>query len=247
MDIHTCWGIRWANVDPSGMAECNSPNSATKPSRALDYPTRDNQQQPDLLDNALYAFWFNSLQFLSSGGGGGGGGAPGGGGLPVTVTLQKIQGPPTNSRTSAPKTLSCQINSRAANIPGGHLLHSIGINHEWITTSAGVSVGMGTARGVPQSDYPGVQTQVVNHAGQVPDSSAAFSNIDAAALNTYIRVGTPTGPWIPGANDCNTWANSAINNSTPHNITVGIYGVPVPVGTNVVVYSDGTVHTPGVN
>jgi hypothetical protein len=48
---------------------------------------------------------------------------------------------------------------------------------------------MGTVKGVPQSDYPGVQTQVVNHTGQVPTSSVTFNNVDPAALNTYIKVG----------------------------------------------------------
>jgi hypothetical protein len=48
-------------------------------------------------------------------------------------------------------------------------------------------------------------------------------------------------------NDCNTWANSAINNSTPHNITNGVYGVPITIGTGVVVYSDGSIHVPGGN
>jgi hypothetical protein len=115
------------------------------------------------------------------------------------------------------------------------------------STNMGVSVGMGTAKGVPQSDYPGVQTQVVNHAGQVPTSAATFNNVDAAALNTYIKVGTPTRPWIPGVNDCNTWAHQAIYNSTPHNLTYSIYEVPITYATGVVVYADGSIHQPGGN
>jgi RHS repeat-associated protein len=163
-------------------------------------------------------------------------------------------GPPSDRKTnpasstlsvtyqSSEQTATVQVNSRAANILGGQLLHSIGINHEWITTSTGVSVGMGTAQGVPQSDYPGVQTQVVDHTGQIPDSSVTYGNVNPAALNTYLTLGAPTGPWIPGVNDCNTWVNGVVNNSTPHNITLGMYGVPITIGTNVVVYSDGSIH-----
>src|SRR5579875_1939307 len=151
--------------------------------------------------------------------------------VPTVSATTPRQLTPPKSGAPAQKPLSCQIDSRAANIPGGQFLHSIGINHEWITTSTGVSVGMGTAKGVPQSDYPGVQTQVVNHAGQVPTSAVTFNNVDAAALNTYIKVGTPTGPWIPGINDCNTWARQAISNSTPHNLTYSIYGVPITYAT----------------
>ena len=145
------------------------------------------------------------------------------------------------------KAVSCEVDSRAAHIPGGQLLHAIGINHQWITTTAGVSAGMGTARGVPQSDYPGVQTQVVNHAGEVPDSRVTYGNIDPAALSTYLKMGSSTGPWIPGINDCNTWVAGAVNNSTPHNLTIGIYGVPITYATGVVVYADGSIHPPGGN
>ncbi len=141
------------------------------------------------------------------------------------------------------------MNSRQADIPGGQLLHDVGIDHEWISTPDGTDVGMGTATGVPQqSAKPGVETQVVDHTGQVPTSTNTFSGVDKAALATYTRVGTPTGRWIPGVNDCNTWAHSAINNSTPHDITMTD---PMAVGAstvlyhNVVVYADGSIHSPG--
>jgi hypothetical protein len=37
---------------------------------------------------------------------------------------------------------------------------------------------------VPQSDYPGVQTQVVDHTGEVPTSTQTFTGVDKAALAT---------------------------------------------------------------
>ena len=113
----------------------------------------------------------------------------------------------------------------------------------------GVSVGMGTAHGVPQSDYPGVETQVVDHTGQVPTSTETFTSVDKAALDTYTKVGTPTGRWVPGVNDCNTWAKNVIGQSTPHNIygylAVPGAGIPILLNQNVVVYADGSIHPPG--
>ena len=68
-------------------------------------------------------------------------------------------------QSSNSTTTTVTLNSRQANIPGGQLLHDAGINHEWISTPDGTDVGMGTAKGVPQSDAPGVETQVVDHTG----------------------------------------------------------------------------------
>ena len=148
-------------------------------------------------------------------------------------------------------TTTVTLNNRQANIPGGGALDAIGIDHQWITFD-GVSVGMGTAQGVPQSDAPGVQTQVVDHTGQVATSTQTFTGVDSAALSTYTKVGTPTGRWIPGVNDCNTWAYNVIHQSTPHDIydrapVVTKNGV-IPGHVeyhNVVVYADGSIHSPG--
>jgi len=61
-------------------------------------------------------------------------------------------------------------------------------------------------------------------------------------------VAAPDGtPWIPVVNDCNTWASQAIYNSTPHDLTTVMYGVPITYATGVVVYADGSVHAPGDN
>jgi RHS repeat-associated protein len=143
-------------------------------------------------------------------------------------------------------TTTVTLNSRPADIPGGQLLHDAGINHEWISTPDGTDVGMGTAKGVPQSDAPGVQTQVVDHTGQVPTSTQTFTGVDKAALATYTKVGTPTGRWVPGVNDCNTWAHNAISQSTPHNIygylAVPGAGIPILLHQNAVVYADGSIH-----
>jgi len=159
----------------------------------------------------------------------------------------------TNSTTT-----TVTLNRRPARIPGGQLLHDAGIDHEWITTPEGVSVGMGPANGgghvpgingIHLADGPGSPTEVVDHTGEVPISTRTFTGVDKAALATYIKVGTPTGRWVPGVNDCNIWANNVISQSTPHNIygylAVPGAGIPILLHQNVVVYADGSIHSPG--
>ena len=46
-------------------------------------------------------------------------------------------------------------------------------------------------------------------------------------------------------NDCNIWSRTVINQSTPHDISIVIYGVPTVIAHNVVVYADGSMHSPG--
>jgi len=120
--------------------------------------------------------------------------------------------------------------------------------HEWISSSDGKAAGMGTANGVPQSDAPGVKTQVVDHKGQIPERSRTFSNVDKAALDSHMVVGRPTGRWMPGTNDCNTWAAGVVGLSTPHAL-LGIdptnMNAPIVLQENIVEYADGSVHTAG--
>ena len=154
-------------------------------------------------------------------------------------------------------TFTVTLNSRKADIPGGGMLDAVGVDHQWISTSDGKAAGMGTTQGVPQSDAPGVKTEVVDHTGQVPTDTKTFSNVDRGAINSYLVIGSPTGRWVPGVNDCNTWAANAISQSTPHDVTAQI-----PIGTamagatnipifssitihNVVVYANGSMHQPG--
>lgn len=79
-------------VDPSGMSmvQCTDPKSIACVGNDPDFATTSSN--PYVLNNALYAFWLNSFQFLNSSGGGGGGGtgcgAPGAGSpLPVFRTI----------------------------------------------------------------------------------------------------------------------------------------------------------------
>jgi RHS repeat-associated protein len=151
---------------------------------------------------------------------------------------------PQNTSTQ-PQPFTVTVNSRPADIPGGQTLDKAGVDHQWITTSDGASAGMGTAKGVPQSDAPGVKTQVVDHTGQVPTKTVTYTNVDKTAINTYLKVGTPTGRWVPGVNDCNTWVANAIHQSTPHDITMVVpmsNAPPIVLYHNAVVYADGSIH-----
>lgn len=160
----------------------------------------------------------------------------------------------TGSRGSAracastgPFTLT--VNNRQAQIPGGSALAAVGVNHQWITTNTGAAAGLGTQQGVPQSDVPGVETFVVDHTGQVADSSTTYTNVDQGAAMSYLQPGKRVGNWVPGVSDCNTWTCNVVRNSTPHDIVIYEYtpywGYRSSVQKNVVVYSDGSVRKPG--
>jgi hypothetical protein len=156
---------------------------------------------------------------------------------------------PINTATTDPQRFTVTVNYRPADIPGGRALNAIGIDHQWISTNTGVSVGMGTAQGVPQSDRPGVPTFVVDHTGQVPTSTVTYTNVDQGTLTTYTQIGTPLGAWMPGINDCNTWVRNVMSQSTPHDVVTYTYtpyiGYQSTRNTNVVVRADGSIHQPG--
>ena len=139
------------------------------------------------------------------------------------------------------------VNGATANLPGGSTMSAAGFQHQWITTDKGASAGMGNQRGVPgengqtSPDMPGASTQVVDHTGRVPANQQNIPGVDMDALASYMKPGTPTGPWIPGVNDCNTYVKNAIQKSTPHR---GGRGRGSPT---VVEYADGTKRKPGPN
>ena len=118
------------------------------------------------------------------------------------------------------------VNSRPADIPGGSLLSFFGIYHQWITTSEGVSAGMGTAQGVPQSNLPGVSTVAVDHTGQVPVLARTYFGLDADAVNRQLIIGTPLGRWVPPLNDCNTFCRIVLETSDPTPAPPGPWDLP---------------------
>jgi hypothetical protein len=66
----------------------------------------------------------------------------------------------------------------------------------------------------------------------------SFDEVEAWVLRT------PTGRWIPGINDCNTYAKKAIVNSTPHDVVSFADGPYSPiVYPNSVRYQNGSIHS----
>ena len=147
-----------------------------------------------------------------------------------------------------PGQFTVTLNSRAANIPGGGVLHAAGADHQWITTSDGKAAGMGTAKnggevpdkgGQSSPDKVGDPTQVVDEHGDTPTSTHTYTNVDKGAIDSYLTPGTPTGAWVPTVNDCNTWAQNALGLSIPHDAYDRSTDTMVH---NAVVYADGSIH-----
>jgi len=99
-----------------------------------------------------------------------------------------------------------------------------GLYHQWITTSNGISAGMGNLRGVPGEngqrcpDMPLSPTQIVDHTGRQARHHREIHGVDIDALESWLHPGRPTGPWTPVINDCNSTLSNIIELSTPHSM-----------------------------
>jgi RHS repeat-associated protein len=161
------------------------------------------------------------------------------------------------------------VDADIPNLPGAEVMVMFGFYHEWITTSEGRSAGMGNQHGAPgdggqsSPDLPYSSTQVVDHRGRMPITREHVPGVDPRALDTYLRIGQSTGPWVPLVNDCNTWARNAIGRSIPRdyreppdawlernfanlppNLQEPLLILLSRVRRNVVRYADGTYHSP---
>jgi RHS repeat-associated protein len=86
-----------------------------------------------------------------------------------------------------------------------------GIPHHWLKTDTYESGQGEVGRGVPgrNGDSGGlfVDTEWTDHAGQSKAPNAEcwpVPNVDENCVNKLIKPGTPSGIWVPGANDCHT-------------------------------------------
>jgi len=118
------------------------------------------------------------------------------------------------------------VAQRVANITGGTLADVVlGKEHQWFVIvypdGTTYSAGMGNAQGAPgqngqtSPDYPYSATSVQNHSAQPMVNMQIVPRANAATLRGQLEFGTPTGPWVPGINDCNTFVNEKIQQSSP--------------------------------
>jgi RHS repeat-associated protein len=95
--------------------------------------------------------------------------------------------------------------------------------HTWLKTES-KEAGLGPATGtVPgqnaPADLPFVPTAVVDHTGQskAPNASCtAIPDEDESCVNEQLRLGKPEGRFVPGINDCSTFASDVLNKCDLH-------------------------------
>jgi len=92
------------------------------------------------------------------------------------------------------------------------------IQHHWLKTNT-YEAGQGEiGRGVPgrNGDSGGlfVDTEWTDHTGQSKAPNAEcwpVPNVDENCVNKLIKPGTPSGIWVPGANDCHEQARDVLD------------------------------------
>ncbi|MFO1387701.1 RHS repeat-associated core domain-containing protein [Cellvibrio sp.] len=119
-----------------------------------------------------------------------------------------------------PNGLDVTIYGRPTNLQGVFsFVNKSGIDHWWMKTDTR-EAGMGPDNGkVPGQegggDLPFMPTQVVDHTGefQMPGAHVVPYNgppLDEKCVNDHLKIGTPTGPFIPFANDCHIFVIDVI-------------------------------------
>jgi RHS repeat-associated protein len=156
--------------------------------------------------------------------------------------------------------------SEAAQLPGGQIAHDyLNTNHQWLAVykdgQLQGAAGLGNLQGVPGANGQSVpdppyvaQTYVVDHSGRMNGSGISTQvvmNVDPTAVLSYVNlanVNRNQGAWSLGTNDCNTWVQTVIQNSTPQWIELPQIRAPstpyVPVMQQVVYPGDGTRRPP---
>jgi RHS repeat-associated protein len=87
------------------------------------------------------------------------------------------------------------------------------LKHCFIKTDS-IEAGLGPANGGPLPGCPlGVQTAIVNHAGQSQEAGTTcteITNVNETCVNNQLPLGKKMGPWTP-ANQCNSFVDSVFN------------------------------------
>jgi RHS repeat-associated protein len=99
------------------------------------------------------------------------------------------------------------------------------VTHTWVKTGsreAGLGPEIGTVPGQnAPPDLPFIPVAVVDHTGEskAPNASCTeIPNEDEDCVDRELRLGEPQGRFVPGVNDCGSFANRVLNrcDSLPH-------------------------------
>jgi hypothetical protein len=100
---------------------------------------------------------------------------------------------------------------RTADLP---VIGSLGLTHWWLET-AHKSVGMGQADGtVPGHGEVGPSnraTRLVDHSSEPRTDCTGLAGVDEDCVDRELQVGTDTGEWTPGFNDCHTVVTTVVD------------------------------------
>lgn len=110
-------------------------------------------------------------------------------------------------RWTDPTGLAVSICCRPAEIAGGL------VDHCWVQTDT-ISAGMGANPNIaPGQQYEGygMPTQVTDHSTDTPTSCTPQNNVDEQCVNDKLKIGAPTGPFIPPFNQCQSFAYGTVN------------------------------------
>jgi hypothetical protein len=110
-------------------------------------------------------------------------------------------------RWTDPKGLAVSICCRPAQIAGGL------VDHCWIQTDT-ISAGMGGDPNIPpgqQYEGYGMSTQVTDHSKDKATHCTPQNNVNEQCVNDKLKTGTPTGPFIPPFNHCQSFAYGTVN------------------------------------
>jgi hypothetical protein len=120
-----------------------------------------------------------------------------------------------------PPPAKVEFCKRPANITGNDLIGGA-LKHHWLRTSH-VEVGMGAeGRGVPGHDAANNgtlfgRTTLNDHAGEgelVDADCEELPQVDEACVEKRMKIGTYTGRWTPGLNDCHTVVAKVVKDCT---------------------------------
>jgi hypothetical protein len=104
-----------------------------------------------------------------------------------------------------------KVCKRVADLPAKDI-H--GAQHWWVQTTrkeAGMGPVNGQVPGHGESAPQGLATRLIDHSKEPKDSCEVQAGVDEDCVDRELQLGTDTGTWIPGINDCHTVVNDILD------------------------------------